>query len=507
MAVMLFAPLLALAIATHFDRGDLVGDDGGPPAPDGSTKVLSGYAWAPNIGWISFGNNGQQGPSYNVYLQSSTDNLVRYLGGPTTGSVGYAWNPGIGWIKFDPNFASAADFPPNSDNHYGARVDVSGGTGIGPVSGWARACLVYVSGCSGTKRDDVGGWDGWIKFAGQTDPPSGSGYWPAIDSVSNPTKFLSAGGWPPTPYAWGGNIVGWISFCGSDYCVKIGRLNASCEVIGKSSTTGEVTVSDGQTVTWHGVLTGGRSPFSYNWSGFTVGGEQMLDGTTNTFFDATSGPYNCPGTALVNTDEQGYFFATDADYANNNNYYGSCSATAQVICDPGVVCTENCDGGGGAGGFLTEPTPKVIRINSQPLTSPAISSETTFQNNFPDSVPLAVAIKSTKSLVNPNVALTDFPAVKCRLATTAVSDAIRTTDPTFGSCDVNHSLDLAPQSAALAHFNIMVSTSTPLLNQNSPYELVVGSSTCPNHPAASEACYFVVKSFIFDYAATTINQI
>jgi len=73
----------------------------------------------------------------------------------------------------------------------------------GEMSGWARACNVFQSGCSGTLKPngERGGWDGWIKF--RKDPAdSGADYGVYVDA--NTGEFH---GW-----AWGGDVVGWISF-------------------------------------------------------------------------------------------------------------------------------------------------------------------------------------------------------------------------------------------------------------------------------------------------------
>ena len=113
--------------------------------------------------------------------------------------TGYAWSPSIGWISFDPT----QPYPkvPN----YSARVDTYGSLdgcgGRGWICGWARACSVFESGCSGTmiSSEKRGGWDGWILLG-----PDGSS--PGIWLDEKESHFTLRG------YSWGAEPVGWISF-------------------------------------------------------------------------------------------------------------------------------------------------------------------------------------------------------------------------------------------------------------------------------------------------------
>jgi len=69
------------------------------------------------------------------------------------------------------------------------------------VFGWARFCGIPQGQssvvCGG------GGWDGWIKFSHRSSNPN-SNFGTVIDLTTNPKQFR---GW-----AWGGDVVGWISF-------------------------------------------------------------------------------------------------------------------------------------------------------------------------------------------------------------------------------------------------------------------------------------------------------
>jgi len=140
----------------------------------------------------------------------------------TTGHFsGYAWNSGIGWISFN----REVTFPPPFDEACpgGPCLAKLAFGGMNEVSGWARAIgackndLWDGTKCTGVGAGDLaGGWDGWIKLRGLT--TGGDPYGVIWDPL---TQELS--GW-----AWGGDVVGWVSFncddvagCGFDYNVKV----------------------------------------------------------------------------------------------------------------------------------------------------------------------------------------------------------------------------------------------------------------------------------------------
>ncbi len=113
--------------------------------------------------------------------------------GNTANIRGFAWSENIGWIKFDPQGPY-----PESPN-YSARVDMT----TKEISGWARACAGAANAdCSGGTNPASGGWDGWIKLRGTA--TNGTPYGLYIDDAPDPNEFR---GW-----AWGGDVVGWISF-------------------------------------------------------------------------------------------------------------------------------------------------------------------------------------------------------------------------------------------------------------------------------------------------------
>lgn len=158
----------------------------GGSANASTTHNVTGYAWSDTIGWISFNNTNHAGTvSYGVNIEE---------GGNLTG---YAWSSNIGWISFSPS----GPFPNGS---YSAKVDLN----TKEFSGWARACSVFASGCSGSLSTNTGGWDGWISLRGSS-PDYGV------------LAYDEDGSHKLQGYAWGGGtVVGWISFSGSNYGVE-----------------------------------------------------------------------------------------------------------------------------------------------------------------------------------------------------------------------------------------------------------------------------------------------
>jgi len=178
-----------------------------------ATGNVYGWAWTENIGWISFNDVGLKsdgtesadptGLAIPAGINSSDPHFGIHYGvnieenGELTG---YAWSENIGWIKFNDNYDSTYDdgYPAPPYNSVQTGLD---GTGY-PLSGWARACSVFASGCSGALNLNRGGWDGWIKM-------QDGAY---IDSKFDPAQFRN--------WVWGGNpdsdpnksVIGWGTF-------------------------------------------------------------------------------------------------------------------------------------------------------------------------------------------------------------------------------------------------------------------------------------------------------
>lgn len=168
---------------------------------------LLGYAWSDNVGWISFSSNndgacpsGDTCATYGINIENNTQ------------LSGYAWSSNIGWIYFGPSSSAdrpisigAGMLPTGASDAFWAKMVDSGSSGV--VKGWARACSVFISGCSGSLRTDLGGWDGWISM-------SGTNYGVRYSILSGARTF--------TGFAWGGGSapsvatspqsLGWIDF-------------------------------------------------------------------------------------------------------------------------------------------------------------------------------------------------------------------------------------------------------------------------------------------------------
>lgn len=125
--------------------------------------------------------------SYGVVMNNDTG----YLGG-------FAWSENIGWIKF----GGLSSFPVGAGTQAQNAQIVSG-----KLIGWARACEGTVSGDCSTMTSRTDGWDGWISLGGVNYDVS----------YDNPTQDFSG-------YAWGSDLVGWISFVGDNYGVKLSSI-------------------------------------------------------------------------------------------------------------------------------------------------------------------------------------------------------------------------------------------------------------------------------------------
>lgn len=130
---------------------------------------LAGYAWSDNIGWIDVG--------HSVKLDDTTGEFS-----------GYAWSDNAGWISFNPADIGTS-CPVQVDGSCKPRM------GGNSMAGWARACSIFVSGCSGSLKPlfKTGGWDGWISLSG----------------VSLQSDNRTFGG-----CAWGSEVVGYACFEG-----------------------------------------------------------------------------------------------------------------------------------------------------------------------------------------------------------------------------------------------------------------------------------------------------
>lgn len=161
-----------------------------------ATLDLHGWAWSSNIGWVGFN-------CADVSACATTNYKVTF--NDVSGNIsGYAWSSNIGWVQFDPASTGCprGACPP--------KVNLSGGADK-QVTGWVRACTVFVAGCSGSLKSNAarGGWDGWIELSGTNH----------ISPATCPTPTTCIGGVTYRSglskfvgFAWGGDVIGWLNF-------------------------------------------------------------------------------------------------------------------------------------------------------------------------------------------------------------------------------------------------------------------------------------------------------
>jgi hypothetical protein len=180
------------------------------------SDALSGYMWSENIGWVSA--NCTNTASCGTGGGQSNFGATVSAGSPTRLISGYMWSENIGWVTFDEsNMGNAC---PTGAGTCKAELNIT----TGEVSGWAQACAVFDSGCSGTYANSglLGGWDGWIKLRDSN-----------YGVLANGSKW--------TGFAWGGGgtdagnaTVGWVSFRGftSNTPPAVYGINASSNAVG-----------------------------------------------------------------------------------------------------------------------------------------------------------------------------------------------------------------------------------------------------------------------------------
>ena len=264
----LFVALLLLGASVVLPR-DTTAATGSVP--------ITGWAWAGNqipgstpaepfMGWISFSPNnpGSGGGNYGVFENTTTGEIS-----------GYAWSTNLGRISFNgtsPNELSGCP----SGGTCTPKVDWL----TGKLSGWARACSAFQTGCSGALDQNSGGWDGWISLAGTAQDGSAYGV----------TQNTSNSSW--SGYAWGSDAIGAISMSGT---AENGR---EFSVVGPPRPT--LTASN-YTIDWGDTVT-------LTWGAFPDAGSCQFGGNTPPTSGATTG--NAPTGPL----------------ANNTNYMVTCAS-------------------------------------------------------------------------------------------------------------------------------------------------------------------------------------
>ncbi len=167
-----------------------------------STDVLYGYTWSTSIGWVKMNNcdspsNCPPGIGYGATIP---------LTGTTRPITGYGWSSNLGWVSFNSSATTSCPASVPVSTNCQARIEwgATGGSAV-PVKGWARACSVFATGCSGALRpvSQNGGWDGYISLQDSN----------TADSVDYGVTLNTSTG-VMSGFAWGDQVVGWVDFVG-----------------------------------------------------------------------------------------------------------------------------------------------------------------------------------------------------------------------------------------------------------------------------------------------------
>ncbi|HQU08130.1 MAG: hypothetical protein B7X04_04215 [Parcubacteria group bacterium 21-54-25] len=360
-------------------------------AAGSSPIAFKGYAWSSNIGWISFSSlncdaDGDNKADSGAPAGCPTPGTAIPTYGVTdTGGTlsGYAWaNPqdqaagsnNIGWISFN-----SSDLTGCPSGVCVAKVD----TTTGAVTGWARALSAS------------GGWDGWISLSGVA--TDGSTY-----GVTDNGGVLS--GW-----AWGGDVVGWISFNSSNpnagggppYCVS---STGSCGVL----PTATLSLSSPPSVTSSKNIPSGSSATLYwsstnatactatgGWSGpeLTAGSQTITNITSDQTFTLTcTGPggTSAPTSVTVNVSATSCLLPWGGTISNGSfvTAYSVPSVTAPATCSPpSIKQTRTCTNGVLSGTYQNQSCTVIIP------PPPTITSGTL--TAIPIMVPRGTAINAT----------------------------------------------------------------------------------------------------------------
>lgn len=166
---------------------------------DGSNGNVSGYLWSSTIGWISLNchqgsasggsacGGSEGGAPYSVNVTRDTGTGIGYFDG-------YAWSPNIGWVSFRPADVVSC----------GPRASLN--TTTNQVSGWARV----LSGTIGATTTTLGGWNGCINLRGTTSGTTPSTYGVSFNPTATTNSL--AGTTAAPSFAWGSVNLGWISW-------------------------------------------------------------------------------------------------------------------------------------------------------------------------------------------------------------------------------------------------------------------------------------------------------
>ncbi|MEK7650253.1 MAG: hypothetical protein AAB364_00020 [Patescibacteria group bacterium] len=278
---------------------------------------------------------------------------------------------------------------------------------------------------------------------------NGSSGWDGQIKLGNGTSYgVTKSGNNLTGFAWGDEVVGWVDF--KRVRVDNGLSVTACNAI-----------AVGPDLDFSASVSGGTPGYTYHW-------------TIN-------------GTPIAPTANNPYQFA---------NYDEGISYVASVYVEDSAGLQSNvCNTGYGNPPDDSEPTiEKVIgkdrmEINSQPLSSPAVSSSAQFRL----SVPLSVG-SATLRINHPAAGLSGAD-VTCRLARTPYAGSTSQ----FSSCADPITINEGGSNLTL-YLTTRVARPVQVLNDNNPYAVTISVDDCSAPNSCSDTA-------TFDYRVGTVNPI
>ena len=292
-------------------------------------NVLPAGAVRGGMGWVSFNCTNTSSCASSPYGVTLSD--------PDTGGTGlfsgYAWSENFGWFSFTTTELDGCPMEP-------CEARLLGDT----VTGWAK----FLNG-----NNFVHGWDCFVSLncsSTQTGCLPGKNYGVTFNSATQEFE-----GW-----AWGGDVVGWVSFnctntstCGSSlYAVKKGTPPTPQVAL---SATPSIVASGGTTnLTWADILgnsqftsctatdgvsgwPGSKTPPPPNQTQNAVGPLAVVGGvsTPYTFTIICTGPYGSDDASIVVNASPPYFSLThDQDLLLNFSGAGGDTSTAHIAIQP-----------------------------------------------------------------------------------------------------------------------------------------------------------------------------
>ncbi|MFA5933879.1 MAG: hypothetical protein WC795_01495 [Candidatus Paceibacterota bacterium] len=253
---------------------------------------VTGYMWSNSIGWISL-NCDQSGSGGSNTCGTSTYGVYDDIRGNLTG---YAWSDNIGWIKF----GGLSSFPSGGALSDNAKIT----NNLTRIKGWARACAGTSTGTCGTMTSRDDGWDGWISFSSNANPTYSVNL-----AAQDPTSHIAAA----SGYAWGSNVVGWISVNRGTQpmLVEIPQAKFDLKGTGTSGNTISEANTNGVSSTTSSSATisvDSGSPINISWS--TLGLQDTCTATGNGWPAGTTTQTSTPDGDYDTTGHSATFYAS-----------------------------------------------------------------------------------------------------------------------------------------------------------------------------------------------------